>query len=68
MIRFITFNGRSFDAPFLIVRSAVHRIKPSVNLIPNRYDKYHIDLFDQLSFYGVSRGGSAWICGGRHLV
>ncbi|MCE5311997.1 MAG: ribonuclease H-like domain-containing protein [Nitrospiraceae bacterium] len=51
----ITFNGRSFDAPFLAVRSAVHRIRPSVNLIPNRYDKSHIDLFDQLSFYGVSR-------------
>lgn len=51
----ITFNGRTFDAPFLIIRSAVHRIKPSVNLLPNRYDKSHIDLFDQLSFYGVSR-------------
>ncbi|MDX9715284.1 MAG: ribonuclease H-like domain-containing protein [Dissulfurispiraceae bacterium] len=52
----ITFNGRMFDAPFLIVRSAVHRIKPSVNLIPYRYDeKYHIDLFDQMSFYGTAR-------------
>ncbi|MCL4437725.1 ribonuclease H-like domain-containing protein, partial [Patescibacteria group bacterium] len=34
---FISFNGRAFDAPFLMVRSAVHKIKPTVNLMPYRY-------------------------------
>ena len=27
--QFVTFNGRSFDCPFLMVRSAVHRIQPT---------------------------------------
>ncbi len=58
---FITFNGRAFDAPFLMIRSAVHGIRPSRNLMPNRYlslQKYgpqHIDLSDQLTFYGAVR-------------
>lgn len=53
--RFVTFNGRAFDCPFIMVRSAVHRIKPLRDLMPNRYGDVHIDLFDQLSFYGSSR-------------
>lgn len=58
---FISFNGRSFDAPFLIIRSAVHKIKPTKNLMSNRYlesqrfDAKHVDLMDQLTFYGASR-------------
>ena len=57
---FISFNGRSFDAPFLLVRSAVNKIKPSVNLMSNRYlnnqfKVKHIDLLDQLAFYGAVR-------------
>jgi len=65
---FITFNGRSFDAPFLAVRSAVHKIKASKDLMSNRYlssQKFgatHIDLFDQLTFYGAVRRK-----GGLHL-
>lgn len=65
---FITFNGRSFDAPFLAVRSAVHKIKTTKDLMSNRYlnsQKFgatHIDLFDQLTFYGASRRK-----GGLHL-
>lgn len=52
----VTFNGRAFDCPFITIRSAVHRIKPTRNLIPYRYsDKDHIDLFDQLSFYGAAK-------------
>ncbi|MFQ3573875.1 MAG: ribonuclease H-like domain-containing protein [Thermodesulfovibrionales bacterium] len=50
--KIITFNGRAFDAPFLIIRSAVHRIKPTKNLLPGRYSEEHIDLLDRLSFYG----------------
>lgn len=62
---FITFNGRSFDVPFLMVRSAVHKIPPTKNLMVSRYlyqqhaDAIHIDLFDQLTFQGaVRRKGS----------
>lgn len=65
---FITFNGRGFDAPFLAVRSAVHKVKSTKDLMSNRYlnsQKFgatHIDLFDQLTFYGATRRK-----GGLHL-
>ncbi len=62
---FISFNGRGFDAPFLMVRSAIHKIKPTKDLMSNRYlssqwsGAKHIDLQDQLTFYGaVRRKGS----------
>ncbi len=51
----ITFNGRGFDCPFLLVRSAMHKIKPSRDLMPNRYADSHIDLMDRLSFFGSTR-------------
>lgn len=51
----ITFNGRGFDCPFILVRSAVHKIKPTKDIMPNRYNGHHIDLLDQLSFYGAMR-------------
>ena len=53
--QFITFNGRGFDCPFILVRSAVHKIRPVRDLMPNRYGDTHIDLFDQLSFFGATR-------------
>ncbi len=53
--QFITFNGRGFDCPFILIRSAVHKIRPLRDLMPNRYGETHIDLFDQLSFYGATR-------------
>lgn len=53
---FVTFNGRGFDCPYILMRSAVHRIKPTKNLIPYRYsDKEHVDLFDQLTFYNTTK-------------
>src|SRR3990167_9602941 len=58
---FITFNGRQFDAPYLMIRSAIHGIRPSKNLLANRYlssqpfSALHVDLMDQLSFYGAAR-------------
>jgi len=54
--QFVTFNGRGFDAPFLHLRSANLRIKPTKNLIPYRYDsKIHCDLLEQFTFYGLVR-------------
>lgn len=65
---FISFNGRAFDVPFLMVRSAIHNIRPSKDLMHGRYlyqqlaDAKHIDLLDQLTFYGSVRRR-----GGLHL-
>lgn len=53
--QFITFNGRGFDCPFILIRSAVYKIKPKKDLMPNRYNDTHIDLLDQLTFYGAAR-------------
>ncbi|MGA3243353.1 MAG: ribonuclease H-like domain-containing protein [Bacteroidota bacterium] len=54
--QFITFNGRGFDCPFLLIRSAILEVKPSRNLMPYRYDaSVHCDLLDQLTFYGATR-------------
>ncbi len=58
---FVSFNGRGFDVPFLMVRSAIHGIRPSKDLLSNRYLSLqkswakHIDLLDQLTFYGAVR-------------
>lgn len=54
--RVITFNGRNFDAPFLMLRSALLKIKPSKNLIGKRYDTtLHIDLLEQFTYFGITR-------------
>ncbi|GMR25269.1 MAG: hypothetical protein BMS9Abin39_0554 [Ignavibacteria bacterium] len=52
----VTFNGRNFDIPFLMIRSAILKVKPSKNLIKSRYDrKSHIDLLEQFTYYGLTR-------------
>lgn len=52
----ITFNGRGFDLPFILLRSAVHRIPPRRDLMPNRYrSAVHCDLMDQLRYFGATR-------------
>lgn len=52
----ITFNGRGFDAPFIILRSAILKIKPTKDLMPSRYNSTsHVDLLDQLTFFGSVR-------------
>ena len=54
--QFITFNGRGFDCPFLMLRSTILGVKPSRNLMPYRYESSpHCDLLDQLTFYGATR-------------
>jgi hypothetical protein len=49
----ISFNGRSFDAPFLMLRSAILNIIPTRNLMNGTKFNYsqHIDLLDELTFY-----------------
>jgi len=57
---FISFYGRGLDAPFLMIRSAIHHIKPTKDLMSNRYSSpskgvIHYDLYDLLTFYGATR-------------
>lgn len=54
--QYVTFNGRNFDCPFLMLRSAIKRIPASRNLMPYRYDpSIHCDLLEQFTFYGAMR-------------
>lgn len=59
--QFVTFSGRTFDMPFILIRSAINKIKPIKDLLRGRYlyqqspDASHIDLYDQLTFYGSFR-------------
>ncbi len=61
---FISFNGRGFDAPWINMRSAKYKIKPTRDLMDGRFlyqqkNCRHVDLQDQLSYYGaVQRKGS----------
>ena len=52
--RFISFNGRQFDGPFLMIRSAIHGIQPKRDLVGNRY-RFHpnCDLREVLNFNGT---------------
>ncbi len=54
--RFVTFNGRSFDGPFLMLRSAALGIRVTRNLVGYRYAiKPHTDLLEAITFFGASR-------------
>lgn len=52
--RFISFNGRQFDGPFLMIRSAIQGLAPKRDLIGNRY-RFHpnCDLREVLNFNGT---------------
>ena len=56
----MTFNGRNFDAPFLMLRSAIYKIRPPYNLMAGTKFSYpsHIDLIDELSYYSMSSYGA----------
>lgn len=54
--RVVTYNGRGFDVPFAYVRSALHGIKPSRNLLGNRFAIHdHCDLAEVLTFFGAAQ-------------
>jgi hypothetical protein len=58
----ITFNGRTFDIPFLYLRSALLDVRISrKDWLGYRFQtEPHCDLLEQLTFYGVSgRDGAA---------
>ena len=52
--RFISFNGRQFDGPFLMIRSAVNGVVPKRDLVGYRYAFHpNCDLREVLSFWGT---------------
>ena len=54
--RLVTYNGRSYDGPMLMIRSSQLDVAPSRQLVPYRYDlSDHCDLFDVLTFQGAMR-------------
>jgi hypothetical protein len=55
-VRLVSFNGRQYDGPVLMVRSAQHGLAPSLNLLGNRYSLTpHCDLMEVFSFFGAWR-------------
>jgi DNA polymerase elongation subunit (family B) len=59
-IHLVSFNGRGFDAPWLMLRSAVLGIRPTRNLMEGTKFNYrgHTDLLDELTFYSRSASGA----------
>jgi len=54
--RLVSYNGRGYDGPILMIRSAQLGVRPSVNLLPYRYDmSSHCDLMEVFNFHGASR-------------
>ncbi|HUD20451.1 MAG TPA: ribonuclease H-like domain-containing protein [Candidatus Saccharimonadales bacterium] len=61
---FVTYNGRTFDFPFIMIRSAIDGLRAGKDLTRARYlyqqspQAVHVDLYDQLTFYGAAKVGS----------
>ena len=52
--RFISFNGRQFDGPFLMIRSAILGLTPTRDLVGRRYQFHpNCDLREVLNFQGT---------------
>ena len=56
--RLVSFNGRKFDGPVLLHRSAVLGVVPSLDLCRRDELSPHCDLREVLSLFGASRGFS----------
>ena len=58
---FVTFNGRDFDCPFMMLRSIFYKIKPLINLMKGSdytFRDNHIDLLKELTFYSHTMRGA----------
>jgi 3'-5' exonuclease len=54
--RLVSFNGRGYDGPMLMIRSAQLGVACTRNLVPNRYSiQEHCDLSDVFTFMGARR-------------
>jgi DNA polymerase elongation subunit (family B) len=54
--QFVSFNGNKFDVPFLNLRSALLRIRPSKNILSKfRTSEPHTDLLSELTYHGATR-------------
>ncbi len=54
--RIVTYNGRGFDLPYVYLRSALHGIRPSRQVLGNRYSiAEHCDLAEVLTFFGAAQ-------------
>jgi len=52
----VSYNGRGYDGPVLMIRSAQLGVRPSVNMVPYRYDfAKHCDLMEVFNFQGATR-------------
>jgi len=60
----VTYNGRSFDVPYLLKRSLINGIERPTGLpfmdILNKYGRGHIDLFEKLNAYGEFSSLNEW--------
>ena len=56
----VSFNGRNFDAPYVMLRSALLGIRPYRNIMAGTKFNYplHIDLIDELTYYSPSQYGA----------
>ena len=53
--RFISFNGRQFDGPFLMIRSAILGVVPKRDLVGYRYGFHpNCDIREALNFFGTT--------------
>lgn len=54
--KLVSYNGRGYDVPWLMIRSAQADVRPSRNLLPNRFKtNEHCDLMEVLGFFGAVR-------------
>lgn len=54
--KLVTFNGRGFDVPYLVIRSGINAVKVTKEFMGYRYSEdVHCDLAEQLTFYGATK-------------